>query len=159
MQSHHTKKPESLKCSDCQEYFENQKSLKNHATTVDCEICCPYCDETFSKKATRTAHLNGKHPEGGNTSVFKEMDDALWKKLKENLKAFADSLRKGKGPQDPKFTKWIEQNTSRYMIGRPANSNPILELGQWYITFHTLSMQEHIPEHPCKCLTTQLHVK
>lgn len=159
MSSHHRKKPDSLKCSGCQKDFKDSNSLKEHNKTEDCEICCLYCEETFEKKTARTAHQNEKHPDGADTSLFKEIDDETWKRLNDNLKTFTESLRKGKGPVDPNRITWIEKNTERYMDGRPSNANPILELGQWYIVFKALSLQEHIPEHPCENLSTYLRLQ
>lgn len=78
-----------------------------------------------------------------------EIDDAMDKKIKENLKAYVGSLNKGKGPIDPILERWIEANTDRYMIGR-SKPNPKLELGQWYIIFSTLASDAMVLEHPCK---------
>jgi hypothetical protein len=150
MQSHHTKKPSLLQCTRCQEVFKNQDLLKSHEMNVDCPIRCPDCREEFDKKVMRQAHQEERHLEETKKTRFMEIDDAMDKKIKENSKAYADSLKKGKGSIDPIRERWIEANTDRYMIGRPSKHNPKLELGQWYVIFKTLAPEAKIPEHPCK---------
>ncbi len=150
MQSHHTKKPNLLQCTRCQEEFENQDLLKSHEMNVDCPIRCPDCREEFEKKAMRQAHQEERHLEETKESRFMEIDDAMDKKIKESLKSYVDSLKKGKGPIDPTLDQWIEANTDRYMIGRSSKRNPKLELGQWYIIFSTLASDTRVLEHPCK---------
>ncbi len=83
-------------------------------------------------------------------SKFMEIDDAMDEKIRENLKSYADSLKKGKKRSDPTMDQWIEQNTAQYMIGRPSKANAKLELGQWYTIFSTLSPGTVVLEHPCQ---------
>jgi hypothetical protein len=150
MQSHHIKKVNQLQCTRCQEVFKNQDLLDRHELNVDCPIRCPDCREEFEKKAMRQAHQEERHLEESKESRFMEIEDATDKKIKESLKAYVDSLKKGKGSTDPIREQWIEANTDRYMIGRSSKHNPKLELGQWYIIFSTLASEAKVPEHPCK---------
>jgi hypothetical protein len=153
MQSHHTKNPKKLnplQCTRCQEGFKNQDLLKRHEMNVDCPIRCPDCPEEFEKKALRQAHQEERHLGEIDELRFMEIDDAMEKKIKENLKGYVDSLKKGKGSIDETREKWIEVNTHRYMIGRSSKPNPKLELGQWYIIYRTLASDAEVPEHPCK---------
>lgn len=87
--------------------------------------------------------------EGNTVSGFMEIDEAMDEKIKENLKCYSDSLKKGKGCSDPAMEKWITKNTAQYMIGRPLKANAKLELGQWYTIFRTLSRRE-VLEIPCE---------
>jgi hypothetical protein len=150
MQSHHTKKSNLLQCTRCQEGFKNQDLLKSHEMNVDCPIRCPDCREEFPKKSIRQTHQEERHIAETKESRFMEIDDDMDKKIKESFKAYADSLKKGKGYIDPIREQWVEANTDRYMIGRSSKHNPKLELGQWYIIFSTLTSGAKVPEHPCK---------
>ena len=98
----------------------------------------------------RQAHQEERHLEEIKESRFMEIDDAMDKKIKERLKAYVDSLKKGKGSSDPIREQWIEANTDRYMVGRSSKHNPKLELGQWYIIFSTVASEAKVPQHPCK---------
>ena len=153
MATHHRKETHAFKCSNCQEVFENEELLKTHTTAVDCDICCPECREKFVKKSMRTSHQEEMHSDGGRSVIYMELDDALWKLLNEKLKSFTDSIKKGKAAIDPELQGWVAKNTPRFKQNRAANSNPLLELGQWYIAFHTLKLQKDIPDHPCKSCT------
>ena len=156
MQSHHIIKPNLLQCNRCQEEFKNQDLLKSHEMNVDCPIRCPNCREEFEKKTMRQAHQEEKHIEETKESRFMEIDDAMDKKIKENLKAYVDSLKKGKGPISHALEQWIAANTARYMIGRSSKANPKLELGQWYTIFSTLASETKVLEHPCKKSTRSI---
>ena len=163
MQSHHTKKvkkPNPLQCSDCQDKFESQEELKSHKEDVDCLIRCRDCPEVFDTKAKRTDHQREIHPEEETELSFLEIDDAIWKRIKENLKAYSESVKKGpkgKGRSDPGLESWVEANTARFMIGRSARTNPKQELGQWYTIFKTLAPSAEILEHPCeRCATPKM---
>lgn len=147
MKTHHSKDPSSLQCNRCQQKLKNQKSLKDHEKNVDCPIRCPTCHQEFDKKALRQIHQEKEHPEPEEGSQLLEIDDILDEKLKEKLKAYSDSLKKGKGSADAKMEEWIKANTERYLIGRPAKANAKLELGQWYTMFKVLSSEE-VPKHP-----------
>lgn len=152
MQNLHTKKLDSLKCSDCQDVFKNQSLLKAHTKTVDCPIRCPDCGETFDKKSMRTVHQDERHSGVERMSDFMQIDDAVWRKIKDNVKKFTASPKPGEPGHDPnsKIAKWIAKNTPRYMMGRTEDAKANFELGQWYTMFCTLSSPENIPEHPCK---------
>ena len=156
MQSHHTKKVKKvnpLQCSDCQDKFQNQEELKSHKLDVDCPIRCPDCFETFEAKAKRTDHQKEQHQEEETELAFREIDEVMWKRIKDNLKAYLDVVKKGpkgKGRSDPELDSWVEANTPRYMIGRSSKTNPRLELGQWYTIFKTLAPSAEILKHPCK---------
>lgn len=170
MQSHHTKKVKkasSLQCSDCQSKFQNQDELKSHKLDVDCPIRCPDCSETFDAKAKRTDHQKERHPEAETDVALLEIDENMWKRIKDNLKAYLDVVKKGlkgKDPSNPSLDGWVDANTPRYMIGRSSKTNPKLELGQWYTIFKTLAPSAEIIEHPCKnraplsCIFAYLHV-
>lgn len=82
-------------------------------------------------------------------STLMEIDDAMNQKIKTNLKAYTDSLKKGKSRSDPELEKWVDKNTERFMVGR-SKANPKLELGQWYIYFKTLAPEKDVTDHPCK---------
>jgi hypothetical protein len=97
----------------------------------------------------RLAHQEQDHIDEDEGSQFLEIDETLDDKLKENLKTYNDSLKKGKGPIDAKMEEWIVANTQRYMNGRPSKANAKLELGQWYTIFKTL-LDADVPKHPCE---------
>jgi len=147
MKSHHTKKPNPLQCSRCQEEFENQETLKHHELSVDCLIKCPNCPLEFDRKALRQAHQEEEHVNDDVKSKFMEIDESMDEKIKKTLKSYGDALKKGKAI-DPAMEKWIEANTKRYMVGRRSTANAKLELGQWYTIFRTLSPRE-VLKHPC----------
>ena len=153
MYKHHMKKTYAFRCSSCQEVFSNEESLRRHTTTVDCDIRCPECNEKFEKKSMRTSHKEKMHSDGGRSVTYMEVDDAMWKSLKDNLKAFADSIKRPNAAIDQGLQDWVAKNSSRYKQNRNPNINPLLELGQWYITFHTLRLQKDIPDHPCEPFT------
>lgn len=158
MLSHHTKKVKKLnelQCSDCQDKFQSKEELKSHKEDVDCPIRCRYCPQTFITKAKRTDHQNEMHQEQEAHLKFLEIDEGMSKKLKENLKAYSDSVKngpKGKGRANPELDAWVEANSPRYMVGRSAKTTPNakLELGQWYTIFKTLAPSKEILEHPCE---------
>jgi len=155
MQSHHTKqakKVNSLQCTRCQEELPNLDELKGHELNVDCPIRCLNCHEQFDTKALRQEHQKQTHFEEEDQNCFMELDDVMWKQVKDNLKAYSDSLKRGKGRVDPKLTEWVEANTARYEVGRSskAKANAKLELGQWYTIFKTLTSGGEILEHPCE---------
>ena len=114
---------------------------------VDCPIRCPECSEEFELKAMRQAHQEQTHPPEAKESKFMEIDEAKEKQIKDNLKAYVDSLKKGKGRIDPDLEQWVEANTNRYMVGRNEKANPKLELGQWYTICSTLFGE--VAQHPC----------
>lgn len=153
MSSHHRKKTYAFKCELCQEVFENKELFRTHTSTVDCDICCPECDQKFEKKAMRLSHQEIMHPEGGKSVLYKELDDTVWRRLKDELKAFQDLIRRG-APLDPGLEKWVVKNTERWQKGRARSANPTVELGQWYIAWGVLNLQGNIPDHPCKFPTT-----
>jgi hypothetical protein len=148
MRSHHTIKPNLLQCTRCQEEFDSQELLREHEKNVDCIIRCPDCAEEFEKKALRQTHQEATHMDRRSASIYLEIDEAKDQKIKESLKRYSDSLRKGKGPLDTEIEKWIEANTARYLIGRSAK-DPRMELGQWYTIFTTL-FSGTIVDHPCE---------
>jgi hypothetical protein len=129
MQSHHTKKVKkasSLQCSDCQTKFQNQEELKSYKLDVDCPIRCPDCLEDFGAKSLRIDHQKEQHPEETNLALF-EIDENIWKRIKDNLKAYLEVVKKGpkgKGRSDPELDNWVEANTSQYMVGRSSKANP-----------------------------------
>jgi hypothetical protein len=137
-----------LQCSRCQVKFANHDLLKSHEKNVDCPVVCPGCGAGFPNKATRLQHQQDIHNNENKESQFFEIDDAMDKKIKAKLKAYTESLRKGKMNSDPKLEKWIDDNTERYMIGRDSTAKPRLELGQWYIIFTTLTSSD-VLGHPC----------
>jgi len=153
MCSHHRKKTYEFRCSNCQQDFENEELLKNHTMRVDCVICCPECEEKFAQKSMRTSHQEEMHSNGGRSVTYMELDDDLWKILKDKLKAFTDSIKRGSATIDPELLKWVAKNTPRYEQNRDATASPLHDLGQWYITFHTLNFQADIPDHPCESFT------
>lgn len=149
MKSHHSKKPNSLQCTRCQEEFKTQAQLNRHELNVDCAILCPMCRAEFKMKVDRQAHQEECQVGGEKSSKLMEIDDTLWEKIKDELKSYTTSLTKGKKRADPAMDSWIETNTPRYMINREPESNARLELGQWYTIFRILSPNKML-EHPCK---------
>lgn len=131
---HRAKKSSPFKFSDCQGPFDNEKLLKDHNETVDCEIKCPECPETFDK-TLRTSHQENRHPQGSDSVVYKEVDDAKWQVLKNSLKKYTDSLRReGEAALEPELKNWVAKNTARYNKNR-KDPKPLIDLGQWYIAF------------------------
>src|ERR1700722_19591595 len=151
MASHHTKKvmkPNLLQCSSCLQEFPNQDDLKKHNTDFDCSIRCPDCLEIFQTKAMRRDHQKERHMEA-KESNFMEINEVMSKNIKERLKAYNNSLKKGKTPIDAELDQWVDANTARYNVGRHL-ANPKLELGQWYTIFRVLASNGTVSEHPCK---------
>jgi DNA-directed RNA polymerase subunit RPC12/RpoP len=160
MQKVHTKqvkKVNALQCNRCQDEFSNQDELKSHELNVDCAIRCPECSDVFLTKAERQEHQKENHFEESNSDAFQELDEAMWKKIKDSLKLYADSFKKkGKVPSDPdaERERWVIANTPRYEAGRSdAKFNSKLELGQWYTIFTTLAPNMKILDHPCRSHT------
>ena len=150
MKSHHTSKPNPLQCNRCQEDFRTQALLKHHEKNVDCPIRCPECHEVFALKANRQTHQEETHLPDIKDNRLMEIDEAMDKRIKENLKGYVDSLKKGKGRIQSELEQWVEANTERFMAGRNDKVNPKLELGQWYIICMTLSPDGKVSQHPCK---------
>lgn len=153
MQSHHTKqakKPNPLRCNRCQDDLSSEEDLKAHELNVDCPIRCLDCREEFDTKAQRQQHQKRSHPEDANEPAFMELDESLWKIVKEKLKAYTDTVKRGKGCIDRELEQWVQTNTVEYEIGRSskAKGNSKLELGQWYIIFKVLAKGEEVSKHP-----------
>jgi len=156
MQKVHTKqvkKVNPLQCSRCQKQFPNSDELKSHELNVDCAIRCPECSDEFLTKAFRQEHQKENHIEESDDVALRELDDAMWKQIKENLKLYAESLKnkKGKlsGDPDADRERWVLANTPRYETGRSDTKvNSKLELGQWYTIFTNLAPNMKILDHP-----------
>jgi uncharacterized C2H2 Zn-finger protein len=149
MKSHHTKWAHPLQCSRCQNEFSNKEELIRHEEDVDCPVRCPDCFEEFNTKKMRHVHRQESHLEEVNNSIFMELNDVMWEKIKDHLKAYEDSLRKGEGRIDPELEQWVQANSARYDVERSSKAKK-LELGHWYIIFKTLASEVKIPDHPCK---------
>jgi hypothetical protein len=164
MQTHHSKqvkKHNPLQCRICQEEFLNQEDLTNHTDEAECPIRCPECNETFDTKLSRTEHRKLSHIEEEIEICFMELDEKMWKKVKDELKAFntyMSSLKKGKGAPKVELENWIQANTARYEIGRSskARANSRTELGQWYTIYTALAPQKKILDHPCRSLPADM---
>ena len=158
MQNLHTKNVKKLgplQCSRCQEEFPDPDDLRGHELNVDCPIRCPDCPDEFLTKALRQDHQKQSHLEQESDPVLIEIDEVMWKQVKDNLKAYTDSLKskKGKTSSDPNSERerWVVANTARYETGRSKTKvNSKLELGQWYTIFTTLAPNVKILDHPCK---------
>jgi hypothetical protein len=170
MQNLHTKKAKKLsplQCSRCQGDFTDLDELRGHELNIDCPIRCadPDCPDEFLTKALRQDHQKQCHLEQESDPVLREIDDGMWKQVKDNLKSYTDSLKskKGKSSNDPNIDreKWVANNIPRYETGR-TKVNSKLELGQWYTIFTTLAPNVKILDHPCKlsvcllCSDTQM---
>lgn len=156
MQNVHTKqvkKVNPLQCTRCQGIYLNQDELKSHELNVDCAIRCPDCSDEFYTKAQRQEHQRENHPEEANDPVLREVDEAMWKQIKDNLKVYTDTVKRRRSAADPDADreKWVLANTPRYEAGRSKTRfNSKLELGQWYTMFTTLAPDVKILDHPCE---------
>jgi hypothetical protein len=158
MQNVHTKqvkKINPLQCNRCQDDFTISDELKSHELNVDCAIRCPECPEVFFTKALRQEHQKESHLEKATDPVLRELDDNLWKLIKDNLKIYTDCVKNKKGgpsgDPDPQRERWVLANTPRFENGRSKTKvNSKLELGQWYTIFTILAPNMKISEHPCK---------
>ncbi len=122
---------------------------------VDCAIRCPDCPDEFVTKALRQEHQKESHLEEAHDPILRELDENMWKKVKDNLKVYTDYVKNKRGgpsgDPDPERTRWVLANTPRYESGRSKTKvNSKLELGQWYTIFTTLAPNTKILEHPCK---------
>ncbi|CAG8971912.1 hypothetical protein HYALB_00007828 [Hymenoscyphus albidus] len=145
---HKAEESSPFKCSGCQAPFENEKSLKAHNDFEDCEIKCSQCPETFDSKASRKSHQDKMHPNGGNSIIYKEIVDAKWNRLNSECKRYlAELKKKGEEGVDPGLREWVARNTNRYRKNR-KDPKPFVDLGQWYISFRVLNLNEKIPDHP-----------
>jgi hypothetical protein len=111
----------------------------------------------------RQDHQKQSHFEQENDPILREIDEVMWKQIKDNIKAYTDSLKNKKGKAssdpDPEREKWVLANIPRYEIGRKKTKvNSKLELGQWYTIFTTIAPQAKILDHPCKYLSAFVHL-
>jgi DNA-directed RNA polymerase subunit RPC12/RpoP len=159
MQNVHTrpvKKVNPLQCSRCQDDFPDSDELKGHELNVDCAIRCPDCGEGFLSKVLRQEHQKENHLEDASDPLLRELDDTIWKQVRDNLKIYTDSLKNKKGgpsgDPDPERERWVLANTPRYERGRATKlkANSKLELGQWYTMFTTLAPNTKVLDHPCE---------
>ncbi|KAH8790699.1 hypothetical protein BGZ57DRAFT_876173 [Hyaloscypha finlandica] len=157
MQNVHTKqvkKVNPLQCSRCQDEFRDQDELKSHQLNIDCAIRCPDCVHVFPSKAQRQEHQKENHLEDENDPLLRELDDSIWKQIKDNLNVYTTSLKNKKGGPsgipNPERERWVLENIPRYENGRSSKlkANSKLELGQWYTIFTTLAPNMKILEHP-----------
>ena len=161
MQNVHTKqvkKSNPLQCSRCQDEFPTADELKSHELNVDCAIRCPDCPDEFSSKALRQEHQKEHHSGEADDPLLRELDDMMWKQIKEKVKLYTDVVKnkKGKASGDPDSDRerWVLANTAKYEAGRSKTKfNSKLELGQWYTIFTTLAPNVKILDHPCESYT------
>lgn len=106
----------------------------------------------FYTKALRQEHQKETHPEEPNDPVLREVDDAMWKRIKDNLKIYTDNMKRRRPSSDPDADRenWVLANTPRYEAGRSTKFNSKLELGQWYTIFTTLAPNTKVSDHPCE---------
>jgi hypothetical protein len=147
-----SKKSSPFQCNNCQEVFQTQEDLQNHEVSVDCPTRCFICRKETRTKAQRIEHQTNDHPETQDDPILMEIDESKWKIIKDRLKIYTESIKKGKSRVDPELTQWVQANTVKYEIGRTSDpkANSKLELGQWYIIFKTIAKEMKILEHPCK---------
>jgi uncharacterized Zn ribbon protein len=159
MQNVHTKqikKVNPLQCSRCQDEFPDQDELNSHQLNIDCAIRCPDCANEFSSKAQRQEHQKENHLEDANNPLLRELDESMWKQIKDNLNVYTTSLKNKKGGPsgipNPERERWVLENIPHYENGRSSKlkANSKLELGQGYTIFTTLAPNMKILEHPCK---------
>ncbi|KAH8903754.1 hypothetical protein BR93DRAFT_981094 [Coniochaeta sp. PMI_546] len=139
----------SWQCNRCQEVFQTQQSLEHHEINVDCNIRCAICrpEVYFSTKAERQVHSHVNHPKRENLSSIREIDEELNSKLKSELRAYTDALKRGHALDDALRQQWIVANTEKY-VNSQSGVNAALELGQWYIMYKTLFPKVSHPSHP-----------
>lgn len=58
-------------------------------------------------------------------------------------------MKEGKNVVDNERDQWIRAHTEKYRMGRPDDTDPRIDLGQWYIIFTQIFPGIKIPE-PCK---------
>lgn len=118
---------------------------------VDCPVRCAECKQEFNSKPARKTHHDKEHAvSDANQIDITYIDDEKYAEMKSLLKAYSESLRKGKRTQNPQLENWILNNTEAFLQGRDPEINPQLQLGQWHIMFTTLFPGSAVPEHPCR---------
>ncbi|KAL3422034.1 hypothetical protein PVAG01_06190 [Phlyctema vagabunda] len=148
LSTHHTTKANPFQCNQCQEEFGSSSLLQSHELEVDCPIRCPDCEATFSRKAQRQTHQE-QHHQKTRSSQFFDIDLATEKQIKEELKAYTESLKKSKSPSDPGLQQWVEKNLVRFMHGRSVSVYKArLELGQWYTIYRIIAPGREVSDHP-----------
>jgi len=125
--------------------------LKDHTRDDDCPTRCSEqgCDVEFGSKKDRKAHMSEKHHNILHPGVS-EMDEKMHRALRERLKKYTESLKKGEAASDKALWDWVTANTDEFKAGRETKINAWLELGQWYVMFATLFPSMQVPKDPCK---------